>query len=179
MKRFLGVFLCVPVCILLTGCSDEKGSRPENSNTAGKPPATSTSYLLESEPDGGKHVIAAREAWKDGDNVVVVGRIGGSENPWVDGRLAFTIVDPAIEACSDIPGDDCPVPWDYCCRTDQLATGSAFVKIVGENGKVLAGDAKSLLKLTELQTVVVKGVAKRVDDNMTILATGLFARAVK
>ena len=40
-------------------------------------------------PEGHQTVIQAREAVKDGDEVAVLGRIGGSVDPWVAGRAAF------------------------------------------------------------------------------------------
>jgi hypothetical protein len=39
---------------------------------------------------------------------------------WIEGRAAFSLVDQSLKACSDVEGDDCPVPWDYCCETEKL-----------------------------------------------------------
>lgn len=135
-------------------------------------------YVLDVEPDGGQDVIAARESTQDNEDIVIVGRIGGGEHPWVEGRAAFSIVDPSLKACSDIPGDGCPVPWDYCCETDKLPTSSALITVVDENGDVVKADARALLKVKELSTVVVRGRAK-VDDegNLMVLATGVFVRS--
>jgi len=134
-------------------------------------------YLLPAEPADPQHVIAARTASQDQDAVVVVGRIGGSRNPWVQGRAAFSIVDCSLKACSDIPGDKCPVPWDYCCALDKLPTATALVKIVDEQGQLLRTDARQLLDLAELQTVVVRGTAQRDDaGNLTVLASRIFVR---
>jgi len=71
-------------------------------------------YLLNSEPDGETGVIKVREEAKDQDDVVIIGRIGGNENPWVDGRAAFLIADPSLKSCAETGCDDCPKPWDYC-----------------------------------------------------------------
>jgi len=102
---------------LATGLSALAGCAREQS-TAFAPPASTTvdgsRYLLGSEPEGGAGVIKIRSQAKDQDDVVIVGRIGGSENPWVDGRAAFSIVDVSIKSCADIGSDDCPKPWDYC-----------------------------------------------------------------
>lgn len=138
----------------------------------------SSKYLLTSEPEGAQDVIAVRESAQDQDEVVVVGRIGGSENPWIDGRTAFTIVDPSLQACSDIPGDQCEKPWDYCCATDKLPGATALIKVVDENGDLIKADAREALKLTELQTVVVKGKASRDENgNLTVLANSLYVRS--
>jgi hypothetical protein len=71
-------------------------------------------YLLDSEPEGAKGVIRVREEARDQEDVVIVGRIGGSETPWVEGRAAFSIVDPSLKSCAECGADDCPKPWDYC-----------------------------------------------------------------
>ena len=52
------------------------------------------------------------------DEVVLVGRIGGSEAPFVDGLAAFTIVDAKVPPCSAEEG--CETPWDYCCEQDAV-----------------------------------------------------------
>ncbi len=136
-------------------------------------------YALATEPEGAQNVIAAREAIQDDEDIVILGRIGGGENPWVKGRAAFSIVDPSLKACSDIPGDNCPVPWDYCCETDKLPTASALITVVDENGDVVEADARALLDVKELSTVVVQGKAKRDEaGNLTVLATGVFVRTM-
>jgi hypothetical protein len=157
-------------------CNQQVSSPSGVSNTPDGPSAIASEYLLASEPQGAQGVIAAREDATEGP-LTVVGRIGGSANPWVEGRAAFSIVDPLLQACSDREGDDCPVPWDYCCETDRLPTATALVKIVDGSGKLVAQDSRSLLGLKELQTVVVQGTPQRDEaGNLTILATGIFVR---
>ena len=80
-------------------------------------------------------------------------------------------------ACNDREGDDCPTPWDYCCETDRLPQATALVKIVDSAGKLVAIDARKLLPLKELQTVVVPGTAQRDEaGNLTILANGVYVK---
>ena len=51
------------------------------------------------------------------------------------------------------------------------------MKFVDESGATLKADARSLLKVTELSTVVVQGIAKRDEaGNLTILANGVFVK---
>lgn len=134
-------------------------------------------YLLDVEPEGGQDVISARKTSKDQGDVVVIGRIGGSETPFVKGLAAFEIVDSSLKACSDIPGDKCPKPWDYCCDLDKLPMSKVLVKVVDRDGEIVMSDARRLLKLKELQTVVVTGKAQRDEaGNMTVLAHGVFVR---
>ena len=49
--------------------------------------------------------------------------------------------------------------------------------IVDENGRTVKADAKNLLNVKELVTVVVRGKAKRDEKgNLTVLANGVFVR---
>jgi len=138
-------------------------------------------FVLPSEPDGAQNVIAARESAKDKEQVVVLGRIGGSANPWVGDRAAFYIVDPSLLACSDEKEDgepcSCTTPWDYCCELDKLPKAMTLVQFVEADGSVVKHDARKVFDVTELQTVIVKGTAQRDDaGNLTILADGMFVR---
>lgn len=179
MKCVLSQILLFTVSIsFLVGCGNSTPA-PEN-NSATKPASESetiTEVLLTSEPAGAQEVIQTRKSAKNDEEVVLVGRIGGSENPWIDGRAAFSIVDNSLKACSDKPGDGCDKPWDYCCETDKLPTAMALIKVVDEEGKLINTDARKLFNLKELQTVVVKGKTQRDDaGNLTILASGIFVR---
>jgi len=166
--RLLTVLTCSALVFAL-GCGQDA---PKTATIDG------SKYLLDAEPEGAQDVIAVREAAADGDEILIVGRIGGGANPWNEDRAAFTIVDGSLKACSDIEGDECPQPWDYCCETGKLPTSTALVKVVDENGDLVKADARELLKVKELSTVVVKGKAKRDDEgNLTVLATGVFVRS--
>lgn len=161
---------------MFVGCTGNTSTdSPTTSESA--PAIDGSLFLLTEEPDGASDVIAGREESADGDDVLLVGRIGGSANPWVEGRAAFTIVDGSLKACTDIPGDECPKPWDYCCETDKLASSTALIKVVDTDGSTVKADAKSLLDVQELSTVVVKGKAQRDDaGNLTVLATSVFVK---
>jgi hypothetical protein len=133
---------------------------------------------LNQSPADAQEVIQVHEDAKDGDEVTLVGRIGGSANPWNEGRAIFSIVDNSLKACSDIPGDTCNKPWDYCCVSGKiLKTSTALIKVVDERGNLVKADARDLLKVKELSTVVVKGKAKRDDaGNLTVLASGIYVK---
>lgn len=136
-------------------------------------------YLLKEEPKDAKEVKFVREKGKDGQEVVVVGRIGGRRNPWVKGAAAFSIVDSSLKSCDQIPGDKCPTPWDYCCESD-INKSTVFVTFVDDAGKILKKDARQLLKIKELQTVVIQGKVKRDKaNNVSILASKLYVRSDK
>jgi hypothetical protein len=174
-KRLL-LTSCLASVLAWVGCAGDDAT-PENSVGDGDTSIDGSEYLLTEEPAGAEGVIAVRNAAVDGDDVVIVGRIGGSANPWIDGRAAFSIVDGSLKACSDIEGDHCSQPWDYCCETPQLPEAMALIKVVDKDGQLVKSAAKNLLNVQELSTVVVQGKAQRDDDgNLIVLASGLFIR---
>jgi hypothetical protein len=153
------------------------GCNGPSETAVSKPSAEGAKYRLSAEPGSPQGVKAARESAKDEEEVTLVGRIGGDENPWVEGQAVFTIVDSSLKACNEKDDDACPTPWDFCCDTDLLPSHKALVKVVGADGRPLAADARNLLGVKELQTVVVKVRAKRDDSgNLTVLADGVYVR---
>jgi hypothetical protein len=165
-------FAVLAVVTCFVGCG-EKVATVENYDAS--------AFLLTTAPDGAVEVSAARNSSKDADDVVVVGRIGGSLDPWVKGVAAFSIVDSSLRACSDETEEgevcSCKTPWDYCCETDKLPTAMALVKFVDDGGKVVPHDAKTNFGVQELDTVIIKGKAKRDDaGNLTILAKSMFVK---
>ncbi|HQX51886.1 MAG TPA: hypothetical protein PK992_03730 [Planctomycetaceae bacterium] len=177
MKNGLTVIAMLGLAAFV-GCAEESSSTtaaPAKTSTA--PSVDGSKFIITEEPEGAKDVIAVREAAKDGDDVVLVGRIGGSENPWIEGQAAFTVVDNSLQACNAIEGDTCKKPWDYCCETSKLPGATALVKVVDENGDSVKADARDLLHVTELSRIIVKGKAVRDDaGNLTVLATGIYVK---
>jgi hypothetical protein len=152
------------------GCQSKDASSENVS-----PLPASASFLASSEPAGAMPVGEAREKTEDGQEVTLVGRIGGSSKPFVEGLAAFTIVDPKVPFCA--PSEGCPTPWDYCCETDAVRSNIATIKILSGAGTPVNASARELLKVKELATVVVNGKAKRDDQgNLTVSATQVFVR---
>ena len=161
-RGLLVALLAAPICFVLW--------------TAGVAAETPTELVLKKEPKGAVDVLALRKNAKDQQDIVVVGRIGGRPNPWVKGSAVFPIVDRSLKACNEIEGDTCKTPWDYCCESN-LPKATVLVMFVDEKGKVIKKDARELLKVKELQTVVVEGKAKRDKaGNVTVLASKLYVR---
>ena len=104
--------MATATCLLvLVGCGN---TNQVTSTSAAAPTIDASQYLLENEPEGAEGVIDTRAKSQDQDNVVIIGRIGGSASPWVEGRVAFSIVDLSLKSCAECGSDDCPKPWDYC-----------------------------------------------------------------
>ncbi len=116
--------------------------------------------VLSAEPKGeAQSIHVVRETARPGDEVTLKGRIMGNARPFVDGRAAFILGDPEIiSACSDIPGDNCSTPWDTCCNTpEEKKTGTATIRITGENGQVLREGLEGVGGLENLATLTVTG----------------------
>ena len=161
-------------CLVLLGCAENDGKSQANSAK----PAAASAFILAFEPADAVDVGVARKNAENDQSIAVVGRIGGSEKPFVDGIAAFTIVDLKVQYCADEEG--CPTPWDYCCHQDEVKTNIATVKIIDESGKLVSGDARELLGVKELSEVVVQGTAKRdAQGNLSLAASKVFVRAGK
>jgi hypothetical protein len=151
-----------------------RSPRPvDNTNKAPSPEGQK--YLLAAEPTGAKSVTEVRANAKDNDEVVVVGRIGGSEKPWVNGLAAFTIGDVSVKACSELEGDTCPTPWDFCCEAD-LGSKILTVQFQNDKGEVIDADAREMFAVKELATVVVRGKIKSDKDSMKLIANGMYVK---
>jgi hypothetical protein len=130
-------------------------------------------FYLALAPAGAIDVAAAHASVKDGDPIVLRGAVGGSQEPFVAGLSAFTIVDTSLKSCVG-DGTNCPTPWDYCCADPAgLAKSSATIELV-EDGELLKSTAQGFHGLDHLKTVVVQGTAKRdAQGNLTVLAKGV------
>ena len=153
----------------MVGCGSSQTAQDSDLKTV------DSRYVVQTEPEGAVAVGDARQSVEDEQMITLVGTIGGSSEPFVDGIAAFTIVDPKVPYCA--PDEGCPTPWDYCCTQDQVKDNIATVKVVDDGGNPVVEDARGLLGVKELSTVVVKGKAKRDEQgNLTIAASKVFVR---
>ena len=169
-------FALVGVVLMFAGCKENTTAMTDGpSHSRYDLESGKTKYEAESEPAGAMPVGEAKQKIGDGQDITLVGVIGGSSKPFVEGLAAFTIVDPKVEYCAADEG--CPTPWDYCCTQNEVKDNIATVKIVNDDGKPITQDAREFLNVKELSTVVVQGKAKRDDlGNLTVAASKLFVR---
>jgi len=170
------LFVVASLALLTTGCGEQVSESESPAKAA--TPIDVSQYILDEEPDGAMGVISAREETKDEQPVVLVGRIGGRENPWIEGRSAFMMIDASMQLVA--PGTETSgneVCTDDCCA-GKLKDCTTLVKIVDDKGKPLAMDARELLQAKELDMIVVKGVVDRDDEEGTfvLLAEGVYVR---
>src|SRR5438270_304889 len=114
MRKSVAWFAFSLAIAAAAACSQSNPPAASGGSATGTPAPEGAKYLLAAEPAGAKPVKEVRGAAKDGEEVVIVGRIGGSAKPWIDGRAGFQIVDPSFTPCNEKEGDTCTTPWDYC-----------------------------------------------------------------
>ncbi len=163
--------LIIGLGLIASGCG-RTASSPAGAPQNGTGFANS-SYRLNREPIGATDLNMVHAEARDGDDVVIVGRIGGRATPWIDGLAAFTIVDQSATP----PASCCPASGPHCGDTDVPPASQALVRIVDGEGRTVATDVRRLLGIDRPQVVVVRGRAQRDEaGNLTILADGVFVR---
>ncbi len=138
-------------------------------------------YLLETEPTGVVGVLEVRDQIDEQAEIAVIGRVGGVAQPWHNGKAAFIISDPSVEAVVDDHahtgpcGDGCA----FCARSkaETATLKLALVEVVDEQGQVVPHDARQLFGLESGQLVVVQGRA-RIDSlgHLILTAAGIYVR---
>lgn len=176
MKNCLTILFASIVTAALFGCGDT-ATPATSSGQLTTVSIDASKYALAEEPEGAIGVIAARESAKDGESIVVVGRIGGASNPWIEGRAAFVLLDASMmlvaNGTDSAQGEIC---LDDCCAQERAAS-TTLVKVVDSSGQVLAVDARKLLNVTENDMIVVHGkVNKDQAGNFVVLADGVHVR---
>ena len=189
MNRILFAFATLSALALAAGC-DDRGSGTQNQGTG---EAVSSSQVaaggdtlppglvLAEAPAGARDVVTVKKEAREGDAVVLRGRVGGSMSPFVPGRASFQLVDTSLKACGEgTVMDECKTPWDYCCdEPKEVAAHSANVQVVGADGKALKATLQGVAGLKPLSTVTVKGtVAKAAGESGTLVvnATGIHVK---
>ena len=146
------------IVIVLDGCGDSPTSPGARADT---------SWLLAEMPAAAVPVAEAKRTAREGDEVVVRGRIGGRRDPMTAGSAVFVMMDPAIPHCEI---GKCKAPWDYCCETPESITdNSATVKLVGAGGKLMSVDlADHAIKPLD-EVVVVGTVGPRPNEDVFVI----------
>lgn len=170
MSRYL-----VPLVAFVVGCGVQGTVTIPAPKSTPAPVASAEGkkWLLSTEPAAAKGVLAVREAVKDGEEVVVIGQVGGAAKPFTEGRASFLIVDPSLK-----PTDGCETPWDFCeYKKTEVAAARLLVKFVDGVGKTVKGEPRELFGIKELSAVVVTGKVQRDDkDNVVVVASGMYVR---
>lgn len=170
------VSMIVIAALVSAGCSSEStddAAAAGGQASSGLPEA----LLLDAEPAGAEPLASVKQSAKQGDAVKFQARIGGRAKPFVDGRAVMVVIDRALPSCADNKGDLCPVPWDFCCETQEtILSNTATVQFVDDSGKPLKLSVKGQHGLEELAAVTVVGKVESKDDSgqFVVNATGIY-----
>lgn len=183
MKMKVMILLGVTAALLVTVGCDQKPAPPGGGSADGgasakaSAPALPADLFLTAAPAGAKDVKDAKTDVKVGQTMTITGRIGGSTEPFVDGRAIFTIVDPHVKSCAEMEQKDhCKTPWDYCCEPrDELTANMATVRVAGADGQPLKIGLKDVQGLKPLAIVTVRGTVSQAEAGGLVLnAAGIF-----
>lgn len=167
MNSKIALVFCIG---LIVGCGGYHKQAPSDGDAT-----LQKQFLLDKEPTGAKEVMDVVKSAKDGDEVVVVGMIGGDGQgkPFVENRAAFRMIDRSKTPCE---GDDCGNPW---CELDDadLKESTLFVEFVDGKGAVVEKDAAKGFDVKMTQVVFVRGKLQREKDgDLTVVANGLHVK---
>lgn len=175
MNQSLLATLAIGAAFTLGGCGGSPAGEASSPDAASR---SSEAWLLDAEPAGAVDVREAKSSAQEGDEIVLVGRIGGRKEPMSEGSPVFLLIDLEIPHCGQLEGDACKTPWDYCCEPrDSLVANSATVQLIEADGASSSADL-SAAGLAPLDEVVVVGtVAPRPsEDVMLVRATSIYRR---
>lgn len=155
--RFVATTLSLAV-VLGAGCDSPEVATTPKADAAPAEPLPA-SLFVQSAPDGATGVVEARQKAKEGDEVVLRGRVGGTESPLVENRAVLTLLDSGVATCDKSPGDACKTPWDACCEPD-LPKKTATVQVVNAEGRPVRAGLNGAGGIKPLKELVVVGKVK-------------------
>ncbi|MEE9394125.1 MAG: hypothetical protein V3W41_16625 [Planctomycetota bacterium] len=108
-KFYLSLLLTAATILAFVACGDSEAPASSSGTKQDGPKGFSEQYLLDAEPADFLPVKTIIGTAKDGEDVVVFGRM----QDVVKGLGVFTFIDRSIPSCKE-SGCDCPTPWDFC-----------------------------------------------------------------
>lgn len=156
--RLASVMVVLSGAALLVACGDN-GSSSQG--------VTPVSWMVPSVPGEAVGVNHAKVNAKEGEAIVVRGRIGGRKDPLSPRSPVFTIIDMSLSACAGC-GDTCSV------EPEVLRDNMATVQIVDAAGEPVADNPIAAGLKAEDEVVIVGTVASSAgSDTLMIMATGI------
>ncbi len=169
MTKRITLAALLAMALALPACNGEDAPPKDNGTaTAVALPAT---LFVDAAPDGALDVTEVKKSTKEGDVVIVRGKVAGGDKPFVAGRAALMLgSDVSIESC-DVMGDGCETPWDYCCMTQEaIVAGTLTLQVVGADGRPLKATLDGAGGMKELSVLIVKGtVGPRPDPGVLVV----------
>jgi len=166
------VFASLAPAALLLGCSESA----EQAQSSTKP--STPAWVLTAAPEGAVSVLEAKASAKEGDEIVLRGRIGGGAEPVSAESSVIRIVDAGLFNQCTVEDDHCPTPWDYCCASSEELVGhSATVQLVDGSGNPIT-QSPTAHGFVGLDEVIVRGTvgARPNDEVLVVRATGIYRK---
>jgi len=126
-------------------------------------PALPPDLFVTTPPPNAVGVGEARRAAREGQPIVVRGRIGGMAKPIANKYAMFLLTDLSLELCKDGCAAPCKVP------KEQVLAGTATVQVADSGGRPMKVSVEGRNGLRPLAEVVVKGTVGKLDQNVMII----------
>ena len=160
MRNFL--IIAAVAGLLIAGCGHKDGATAQSDTL----PA---SLFVTAPPQAPLDIGAAKKSAKDGESIVLRGRIGGQREPLAANRAVMTLADLSLPTCDKTPMKSCDTPWDSCCEpSDVVAAHSVTVQVSRPDGKPLKIGLNGEHGIKPGKEVVVAGTARRLGDENSL-----------
>ena len=147
-------FLTSLLLILYSSCSDDLNMVGIEGEKASLPQG----FIVESGLGDALSVNDVRKNVAPSKELVVEGFIGGRKRPFTQNSTVFILGDNSLETCDEIPGDNCPTPWDVCCEDKKkVAESTMSVQLLDANGSLLFGTLEGVAGLKAGARIKVRG----------------------
>jgi len=167
------LFACATVLFLVTACGEK-----DSPQVTDEPAISLNEFFISTAPANAEEIHVARESAESGAEITLHGLVMGRSKPFVEGRAAFVLGDRTLlTPCNEKEDDDCSTPWDVCCDSAEAKRkGTATIQIVGEDGRVIAGDLRGVNGLVELSKLTVHGTVAEGSsvDSLIVNATEIY-----
>jgi hypothetical protein len=155
--------LIITLGVAFVGC--QKETSPTQSSSDPLP----ANLFATTPPPGAVDIPTARKSAKDGQLIVVKGRVGGQKEPLAANRAILTLADLSLPTCDKSPMDKCTTPWDSCCEPkEKVAANSVSVQVTGPDGKPLKTTLAGAQGIAPLKQIIVAGIARSAPDGKAL-----------
>lgn len=139
---------------LYSSCSDDLNMVDIEGEKASLPKG----FIVESGLGDALSVNNVRKNISSSKELVVEGFIGGRKKPFTENSAVFILGDHSLETCDEIPGDNCPTPWDVCCEDrKKVSEFTMSVRLLDANGSLLSGTLEGVAGLKAGTKIKVRG----------------------
>jgi len=134
MRSLIFAVSVLAAVVIVIGCERETAPQAASAQPAAE--SLPANLFATTQPAGAVDVVTARQSAKDGEPIVVKGRVGGQKEPVGANRAIVTLADVSLRTCDKSPMYTCETPWDSCCEPkDEIVAKTISVRVVGADGR--------------------------------------------